>query len=349
MKTRVLFTVITLLIFTVCVRAQVVKGKVVDAATGNPIAHASIYLNGTPKGTTSNTQGEFVLYTDETKKALVVSYVGYQSETILDYDNILLNIKLKQRKNELKEVVIGGSGMSREEQMKIFLTQFLGSTKVEDCYIDNPDDINFSYNKKVKTLKANASEPLNIINKKLGYRITYLLSAFSYSRKKKGTSYKGNYVFSEDTLGLKPAEIKSILKARDKVYYGSRMHFIRSLWANDLGKTKFSYAYNNGDSTTHFNFFFNNIKVNKEQLLNNTITTTLVNGIEHFLHLPCMLINYNGSNESHLSFQSATKDVPITPISYNQSGLMWSGKFGEQRVSELLPIDFEPSEPLFKP
>ncbi len=54
----------TLTLLTVSVRAQSVKGKVIDATTGNPIVNASIRLNGSSKRTTSNKQGEFVLYTD---------------------------------------------------------------------------------------------------------------------------------------------------------------------------------------------------------------------------------------------------------------------------------------------
>ncbi len=38
--------------------------------------------------------------------------------------------------------------------------------------------------------------------------------------------------------------------------------------------------------------------------------------------------------------------MPLTPNSYNESNLIWSGKMGEQRVNVLLPVDFEPSEPI---
>ena len=41
--------------------------------------------------------------------------------------------------------------------------------------------------------------------------------------------------------------------------------------------------------------------------------------------------------------------MPLTANGYNESNLIWSGKMAEQRVSDLLPIDFEPMEPLSKP
>ena len=343
MKLHALFTVIALLLFTICAKAQV-RGKVIDAATGDPIANASVRLSGSSKGATSNRQGEFVLYTDETKVPLVVSYIGYQSETIDNYNGKTLTVKLSPRDVVLREVVIGNT--NREEYMKVFLKQFIGKTNAKDCFIQNPDDINFRYNKKAKVLKANASDPLIIINKKLGYKITYTLSAFSYSKRKKETSYKGDYVFEEDTLGQKPDQMKKILEARDKAYYGSRMHFMCLVWAQNVEKSKFWYAYNNLDYGTHYNLVFNNVRANKEKLLNNTFSTTLINGIHHFLGSPCMIIKYNDGYESHLSFQGGTQDVPLTPVSYNNSDLIWSGKMAEQRVSELLPFDFVPSEPL---
>ncbi|RYZ98822.1 MAG: carboxypeptidase-like regulatory domain-containing protein [Sphingobacteriaceae bacterium] len=358
----------TLTLLTVSVRAQSVKGKVIDATTGNPIANASIHLNGSSKGTTSNKQGEFALYTDETKKPLIVSYIGYQSDTIANYNGKTLTVKLNPRDQVLRVVVIGES-MTRDKQMKIFITQFIGSNS-KDCIIINPDDINFTYNKKTKTLKATVNRPLIIRNRKLGYKITYFLSAFSYSPQPTlypwetsyhmQTSYKGNYVFEEDTLFLKPAEMNKIRKARDKAYYGSRMHFIRLVltrwydwanWGKYPEKNKFVFGYNNlnfkYDDGVRLNFVFNNIRANKEKLLNSII---IHNDGRYFSGRPGGGITY-GLDFSEVTFQSGeitlnrvADELVLTPVSYNDSDLIWSGKMGEQRVIELLPYDFEPSK-----
>ena len=157
-----------LLLLTVCVRAQSVKGKVVDAATGKPIPYASIYLKGLSKGTTSNKEGEFVLHTNETKIPLVVSSLGYQPDTIGNYNGKTLTVNLSRRAQVLREVTVGHIITTREKQMKIFLTQFIGSRN-KDCIITNPEDINFTYDKKAQTLGATVNRPLIIRNKKLGY------------------------------------------------------------------------------------------------------------------------------------------------------------------------------------
>lgn len=355
-----------LLLLAACAQAQVLKGRVVDAATGNPIAYASIYLKGSSKGTNSNKQGEFILYSNETKLPLIVSSVGYQPDTIGNYNGKTLTVKLIQRAQVLREVDVGSVIMTREKQMKIFISQFIGSNS-KDCIITNPDDITFTYDKKTQTLEATVNRPLIIRNKKLGYKITYFLSAFSYSPQPMlyhwetsyhmQTSYKGNYVFEEDTLFLKPAEMKKIRKARDKAYYGSRMHFIRlvlegTFWRNlkdDEKKTNFTFGYNNLNLDYPWvAFIINSIRAKGEQLLNNII---IHNDARYFSGRPIGHITYKGVDHSEVTFNNGEKTferpadaAPLTPISYNESNLIWSGKMAEQRVGDLLPYDFEPSK-----
>ena len=331
-----LFTIIALLLLTICTQAQVVKGKVVDAATGNPIPSASIYLNGSSKGTTSDAQGEFILNTTETNIPLVVSCVGYQSEIINNYSNKTLSVRLSPRTQVLREVVIGG--MSREEQMKIFLTQFIGSNS-KDCLIDNPDDINFTYNQKAKTLKAYVSQPLIIYNKRLGYKITYFLSAFSHSPFE--TSIQGNYVFAEDTSGLNSGDIHKILKARDKAYFGSRMHFIRSLWLNDLNQNKFIIARSSL-------IYLNNNDFGKAEKSSYSELVTVQAGEKFFAPSPNVTINYDKVGLSYVTLNMGTNAALITANGFHDNHLVWSGKISDQRISELLPYEFEPLEPLSK-
>jgi len=343
---RRLYLILLLLSFSAYIHAQVVKGKVINAVTGDPIANASVHLNGSSRGTTSNAQGEFLLYTDQTKMPLVISSIGYKPDSVYNYNGKNLTVKLSPRAQVLREVVIGDVIMTREKQMKIFLTQFIGSHNKE-CIISNPDDINFTYHKKTKTLEATVNQPLIIYNKMLGYKITYYLSAFSCSPLE--TSYKGNYVFAEDTLGLKPAEMKKILKARDKAYFGSRMHFIRSVWNNDLKKNKFICG-NDDYNYNKTNYAFQNINANREKLFNTMIINNDINAnrIEwiNFTFtkglIPIAYFNYDSGGPTYMTFQSRTKDVVLTVNSYNESNLVWSGIAARQRVGELLPLDFEP-------
>jgi len=231
---RKLLTLLFLLPGILC--AQVIKGKVTDASTGNPLENVNVYLAGTQQGTTTDSLGNFTLNnTLKTIAPVIVSYVGYQPQTIKDYTNEALKIALKHKVIALKEVTIEADDkISRAKAMRIFLQEFIGEG---NCMINNPDDIYFRYNKKKNILTAGADKPLLIHNKTLGYTITYFLNTFI--RYPYQTVYKGNYFFAEDTAVLSARKVKQIMQARDKAYYGSRMHYIRALWANELAKNNF--------------------------------------------------------------------------------------------------------------
>jgi len=117
---RSLGLLITLLLSATVLRAQVITGKVIDAESSKPIAGASIYLNGTSTGATSANDGSFMLNTAETNIPLIISCIGYSSQTLTGYAGKNLNISLKPKHSELREVVIGFDAMRREDEMEIF-------------------------------------------------------------------------------------------------------------------------------------------------------------------------------------------------------------------------------------
>ena len=61
---------------------QRLTGKVVDAASGQPVPYASIGVLGTTRGTTSNAEGEFELREVVLPGRLVVSELGHRRDTV---------------------------------------------------------------------------------------------------------------------------------------------------------------------------------------------------------------------------------------------------------------------------
>ncbi len=55
------------------------QGRVVDGETGEPLIGASVYIQGTAIGTSTQSDGTFALTTDRLVDVLVISYVGYQT------------------------------------------------------------------------------------------------------------------------------------------------------------------------------------------------------------------------------------------------------------------------------
>ncbi len=102
-----------------------IKGIVKDKL-GNPLVGVTVRIKGKPQGTVTNTNGVFELNADPTD-SLVISYIGYQSQTIsADKGNIELVLLPDQ--GSLNEVVVVGYG----EQRKASVTAAISSISAVD-------------------------------------------------------------------------------------------------------------------------------------------------------------------------------------------------------------------------
>lgn len=107
---------------------NVVKGVVYDDS-GNPLPGATVQVKGIDQiGAITNFDGEFSLNLDSGDEIIVVSYIGFISETInvSGKDTVLIN--LSQDVSELEEVVVIGYGTV----LKKDLTGSVASVKVSD-------------------------------------------------------------------------------------------------------------------------------------------------------------------------------------------------------------------------
>lgn len=81
-------------------------GKVLDAATGQPVPYASVSVLNSSQGTTSNAEGEFEL-TMPLPGRLVVSELGHQRDTVAVATAQVLQIRLRPASVLLPEVQVG--------------------------------------------------------------------------------------------------------------------------------------------------------------------------------------------------------------------------------------------------
>lgn len=84
------------------------KGIVLDASNGDPIIGARIVLSSGQKSITSNT-GEFILSNVKYPNLLVVSMMGFISETVKLSKDTLLTINLKTQVQEISDVFVTAS------------------------------------------------------------------------------------------------------------------------------------------------------------------------------------------------------------------------------------------------
>jgi len=81
-----------------------------------PLSAATINLQGTKINTTTDENGHFTIITSGTKNTLIISYVGFETETFVvkpNQSNII--IKLKVQGQQLNEVVIGYGTQKRKD------------------------------------------------------------------------------------------------------------------------------------------------------------------------------------------------------------------------------------------
>ena len=106
-----------------------------------------------------------------------------------------------------------------------------------NALIRNPDVIKFFYYRRSDKLKVLATEPLIISNEALGYDLTFQLDSFVYYYKSDISSYRGTCLFTEK-LGT-VSQAMAWKTNREKAYFGSKLHFIRSYYDSTLKQNGF--------------------------------------------------------------------------------------------------------------
>lgn len=324
---RRLFLLFLFINFSISAYNQVVKGTILDKDTKRAIDFASLYFSGTFVGTHSDPNGNFEL--DISRYAsmpLTISAIGYFSVTLTDYSPTKpLLIYMTPKVYELMEVTVKAKSLVRErrENLKIFRNEFLGTTgNALNCVIINENDITFNYGSDNDTLRAYASKPILMENRALGYKITYYLDKFEYYKESKSFFFKGNMLFDQD-LSTEETQKQLFDRRRKYAYLGSRMHFFRTLWVNDLKSTGFK------------------VKNSADEYLTYRDIVIEENGRNKYLRYKedLGICYYTNSPNSYLVLLKDKIHFDATGY-YDASGISWEGTMAGQRIADWLPYEY---------
>ena len=218
-----------------------ITGVVTSADSKKPIAGASVFLSNSSVGTATRENGAYTLANIRPGQyTLVVSILGFQ-----DYDKTVLvgpepmkiDIEMTPKPLELREVVIS-SPADWKKNYEEFRRNFIGiDANARYCEVQNPHILNLTYNQTKQILHADADQFLVVENQALGYRIKFLVRDFNVDHINNIISTAGDRVFEE--LPGSASQKKKWHDAREAVYYGSSMHFFRSIIAQTLTKEGF--------------------------------------------------------------------------------------------------------------
>jgi hypothetical protein len=235
--------IILFILFPVITFAQngIITGVVTNAETNKPLPRASVFLSNSSVGSATAEDGKFTLLGirpgQYTLTVTILGYEDYSKSVLVGREPIKINITLNPKPLMLREVVIS-SAADWKKNYEAFRKDFIGvDENAKNCVVANPHILNITYNRTKQTLEAYSDEFLVVENKALGYKIKFLVKDFKDDKLSNMISYGGERLF-EELPGNAAQKRKWHLK-REEVYYGSAMHFFRSLYTNKLDESGF--------------------------------------------------------------------------------------------------------------
>ncbi len=218
---------------------SVLKGKVIAADSKKPLPVVNVYLSNTSVGTLTNDAGEFVIDRFPSGRyEIVVSCIGYETHTaVLQSGQLPLDllVSLKPKVNELQEVIVEPYLKDGWEKWGVyFMENVIGTSGMAaDCKLKNHEVLKFRFDKKQNTLKVYADEPLLLENRALGYMLKYTLVFCEFNHNTRINYYQG-YPLFEAMESKNKRQMIRWERNRAEAYYGSVMHFMRSLFMNRI-------------------------------------------------------------------------------------------------------------------
>lgn len=208
----------------------IIVGRVFNSETLEPIQFATVFLSFTSKGTLTNEKGEFTITNiPKGRYETVCSLVGYKRSSrnieIKAGEKKQIEFLMQVSPTQLNEVnVVELEPSAWKRALSIFKREFLGqSTNGANCEILNPEVLDLQF--AGYGVIGSSSQPLVILNKSLGYKITLSLISFVWS----SDGVYGSTLFSpyfEELVPTRNDEKIEWEKNRKKAYSGSFRHFL---------------------------------------------------------------------------------------------------------------------------
>ena len=239
----------TVLVATVCaspaLRAQAttgsVSGTVVDAETGAPLVGVNVFASHTTFGAATDSTGAYrIRGLPSGPFELMASMVGYEAERrpvrVRAGRDTVVSFALEPATVALAQVEVSGERpRSWRRRLEQFEEAFIGMTRnARRCELVNPEVLSFTYDAAADRLEAEASAPLVMENRALGYRVEFHIAAFTSTARQ--LEWRGALRFTE----LEPSstrERRRWVRNRRAAYEGSLRHFLAL-----LARDRYAYA-----------------------------------------------------------------------------------------------------------
>lgn len=138
MKQKLLFALLMMFVAgTLFGQTRQLTGTVTSADDKQPIPGATVLVKGTVTGTTTNSDGRFVLAVKPDAAILVFSSVGYRKSEVPITSATTYNVSLEVDVMNLEEVVVTALGISREKKTLGYAVQDVNSAQLTEAKDNN--------------------------------------------------------------------------------------------------------------------------------------------------------------------------------------------------------------------
>lgn len=349
---RLLLLTTILVILSNALSAQtVVKGFVTDFSN-EPIPFAAVYLSKTTIGTMTGKDGSYILtISQDGEYELIASFIGYKSSSRVisaEGKKLTINIKLAESPILLDEINVKSKDRNRESNLTLFNKLFLGETiNALNCKLLNPEDLYLYRETPSNLLKGYSRKSLRIENKALGYTILYDLNDFTYNIQKGLLQFTGSNYFIPMVGNAKFT--KKWARNRLAAYYGSRTHFLRSLYQDSLNRESFQLYTCELDSMRKDTVRISPIREESLRLSRNDRFMTLFADKPLFIsYLDTKAELYSGLFGFQPQRYKTTLEFSDTLTVYKNGffpdpyNVTWFGDMASERIADMVPFDFLP-------
>ncbi len=118
------YLILLLSVFPLFLFSQTISGTITDE-NDSPIPGANIYWENGTVGTTSNREGEFIINKEKNIDKLIISFIGYNNDTIQIIDQEIIDVKLLSGETLEEVSVVERQAASSISNLEIIGTQNL--------------------------------------------------------------------------------------------------------------------------------------------------------------------------------------------------------------------------------
>lgn len=115
MKNLIFLLVLSIAVPNLSAQEKIISGVVTDNL-GQPLPGAIIRIEGTPKGTQTDFDGNYRISAQQ-GQTLVFKYIGFKTKTVKIGFNYVINVQLEEDMQLLEEVVVVGHGVQRTRSL----------------------------------------------------------------------------------------------------------------------------------------------------------------------------------------------------------------------------------------